>query len=368
MDSSSVEIPTVNNVNLKKRKKRRSRKLSNNEHTIQNMDQNDKNVDDFESGKEGVIDQDCSQDNLLKVDLGTELSQEHPKADTSSTTNVLEKSGKSKRTKRRRAKKKAESKQGAENLDHTDVMSILSLADANDGHADGKTNNTEVVSQESRHSAENASAVSLSRLSADLADKDHELVGLHRINDTTSATTNLSLEDASNGHSDGINSTGGVSQESALSMGKCSAVSLSSPSIDLAQKDCELRELCRSKHTASSPSLIDISSYNVCPQFSQHRVKLDLGISNREVSAQRSSEVMNEAQNCLLADRDRIPPRINSIRPRRKLLILDVNGLLADIVNPAPLDCRADNYISGRASESLKYSAFETFPLFDMHE
>ncbi|CAI9758702.1 unnamed protein product [Fraxinus pennsylvanica] len=34
---------------------------------------------------------------------------------------------------------------------------------------------------------------------------------------------------------------------------------------------------------------------------------------------------------------------------RRKLLVLDVNGLLADIVMPAPKDCIADAYIWGRA-------------------
>ncbi|KAI3462874.1 hypothetical protein Pfo_019537 [Paulownia fortunei] len=34
---------------------------------------------------------------------------------------------------------------------------------------------------------------------------------------------------------------------------------------------------------------------------------------------------------------------------RRKLLVLDVNGLLADIVKPAPKHCRGDIHISGRA-------------------
>lgn len=34
---------------------------------------------------------------------------------------------------------------------------------------------------------------------------------------------------------------------------------------------------------------------------------------------------------------------------RRKLLILDINGLLVDIIMPPPLDCKADRHISGRA-------------------
>ncbi|XP_022860095.1 uncharacterized protein LOC111380694 [Olea europaea var. sylvestris] len=52
---------------------------------------------------------------------------------------------------------------------------------------------------------------------------------------------------------------------------------------------------------------------------------------------------------------------------RRKLLVLDVNGLLADIVMPAPKDCIADAHIWGRAvfkrpscDEFLKF-CFEKF-------
>ncbi|CAA0820302.1 Unknown protein [Striga hermonthica] len=37
---------------------------------------------------------------------------------------------------------------------------------------------------------------------------------------------------------------------------------------------------------------------------------------------------------------------------KRKLLVLDVNGLLAEILFPAPKDCRGDTHILGRAGES----------------
>lgn len=58
------------------------------------------------------------------------------------------------------------------------------------------------------------------------------------------------------------------------------------------------------------------------------------------------------APNLLLVPRDFAakPPVVCS---RRKLLILDVNGLLADIVMPSPPGYKADTHISGRASEFL---------------
>lgn len=37
---------------------------------------------------------------------------------------------------------------------------------------------------------------------------------------------------------------------------------------------------------------------------------------------------------------------------RKKLLILDLNGLLADIVTPPPKECKADKRIAGRAGEN----------------
>ncbi|KAL3525843.1 hypothetical protein ACH5RR_014215 [Cinchona calisaya] len=63
--------------------------------------------------------------------------------------------------------------------------------------------------------------------------------------------------------------------------------------------------------------------------------------------AEYHSTVANGAPNLLL-----VPRHVAARSPfcsRRKLLILDINGLLADIVTPAPLHCKADTRISGRA-------------------
>ncbi|XP_027073833.1 uncharacterized protein [Coffea arabica] len=64
-------------------------------------------------------------------------------------------------------------------------------------------------------------------------------------------------------------------------------------------------------------------------------------------NAEYLSNVANGGLNVLV-----VPRHIAARSPvcsRRKLLILDINGLLADIVMPPPLDCKADTHISGRA-------------------
>ena len=54
---------------------------------------------------------------------------------------------------------------------------------------------------------------------------------------------------------------------------------------------------------------------------------------------------------------------------RRKLLVLDINGLLADIVSPPPKECKADKNILRRASENLSLECYlealmiNTFPI-----
>lgn len=45
--------------------------------------------------------------------------------------------------------------------------------------------------------------------------------------------------------------------------------------------------------------------------------------------------------------------RLPYVRPRKKLLVLDINGLLADIVSPPPKEHKADTKISRRAGQSL---------------
>lgn len=45
------------------------------------------------------------------------------------------------------------------------------------------------------------------------------------------------------------------------------------------------------------------------------------------------------------------PKRNHVIRSRKMLLVLDVNGLLADIVQPPPKDCKSDINIKRRASK-----------------
>ncbi|KAL3813475.1 hypothetical protein ACJIZ3_014743 [Penstemon smallii] len=75
--------------------------------------------------------------------------------------------------------------------------------------------------------------------------------------------------------------------------------------------------------------------------------------SNRDVEENQvtmplsSSNVKEEK--CLLDDLGQFPRTAVMTSYRRKLLVLDVNGLLANIVMPAPKDCRGDTHILGRA-------------------
>ncbi|XP_051141378.1 uncharacterized protein LOC127258545 [Andrographis paniculata] len=72
--------------------------------------------------------------------------------------------------------------------------------------------------------------------------------------------------------------------------------------------------------------------------FSSH----DIGVAEHIASPD-----VKEAE-CVSTDlHPGIVPR--SVRIKKKLIVLDVNGLLAHIVMPPPLDCTADAYILGRA-------------------
>lgn len=50
---------------------------------------------------------------------------------------------------------------------------------------------------------------------------------------------------------------------------------------------------------------------------------------------------------------------------KKKLLILDINGLLADIVRPPPKKCKSDINIAGRASEKCLFNIFHSQGSFD---
>lgn len=54
-------------------------------------------------------------------------------------------------------------------------------------------------------------------------------------------------------------------------------------------------------------------------------------------------------------------PRLPFSRSRKKLLILDINGLLADIVSPPPKEYKADTKIARRASENCLIDLLHCF-------
>ncbi|KAL6526336.1 hypothetical protein OROMI_029976 [Orobanche minor] len=88
-------------------------------------------------------------------------------------------------------------------------------------------------------------------------------------------------------------------------------------------------------------------------QMDVENLKFENGLS--EVS----SELVADEGKCLVEGRSVLPtcdidcgscPQIAPVSCiKRKLIVLDVNGLLANIVFPAPKDCRGDTHILGRA-------------------
>lgn len=73
--------------------------------------------------------------------------------------------------------------------------------------------------------------------------------------------------------------------------------------------------------------------------------KLMKALNKSELVMQVNSAPITPGDLCMMTGR----------RLRRKLLILDVNGLLADIVNPPPKDCNPDACFARRASENTFY-------------
>ncbi|KAL3838212.1 hypothetical protein ACJIZ3_022803 [Penstemon smallii] len=94
----------------------------------------------------------------------------------------------------------------------------------------------------------------------------------------------------------------------------------------------------KSKKRKKKPKVEDEVQSMVQPNF-----KLNSDLSN-ENHKQGNDDKLTENQ-CTAQF-----PRIAVMAPiRRKLLVLDINGLLADIVMPAPKNCRGDIHMLGRA-------------------
>lgn len=359
--------------NPRRRKKRRAKKKA---MEPQIMEQMDGNLEASNDTRDTKLFNNEAEINLLETDLTVQPLAECPTMAAGSAENLSIVSKESKKKKRRKkVKKKGKIKDEVQSLDQI-KMDTGSTENPVEGNANDKRKRRgKRIKKKAKRKDEIQS----------IGQEDSML--------------NLHLSDGSHGGvvDDKIMNNEGTAQESEISLRK------ESSSSDLMQDKGNLLDLCKDEQTISLPDVIEASSKKVTSelvdessgpmlrpmeveeelfpcesQLSSHanqiagevekfdnannevQIVVDQGkcsdesrsvISTCDVGALHlSSPDVLEAE-CLSQDLG-LHPRIAPIASiKRKLLVLDVNGLLAHIVMPAPKDCRGDVHILGRASK-----------------
>ncbi|EXB38122.1 hypothetical protein L484_021044 [Morus notabilis] len=107
------------------------------------------------------------------------------------------------------------------------------------------------------------------------------------------------------------------------------------------QNDTLVQELPETEEQISDVHLSIISNLSLCNGRNNKAVAIPSGTVRTLNKVNGDSGICNTSF-----------PRLPSSRLRKKLLILDINGLLADIVSPPPKDHKADTKIARRAGKN----------------
>ncbi|KAL2523019.1 uncharacterized protein Fot_26942 [Forsythia ovata] len=328
LDTRSTENLKEGTVQRKKRRKRKKKKAKS-KYEIQSADQMDDNLEVPKIGMSCTIANSDLQNNLIELD--STAQPEQSKMDTVSTENLAE------GTVRRKKRKRKQNKKGAKNkyeLQSADIMSSLNLPDVN-----GIGNGGKLI--------KNESTTSLLHLVHDTMSP----VGLAKHNETALAPVEVEIS----------------SYKSYSEFLEQGSGHLEGP------RDIEVEIFsCESQYV---PLSNEMSGKNVKIEndFNEEEIIVYLGKDSAacsscdvEVTKHLSSSILKEVDH-LSKDSCLYLEKAPFTFVRRKLLVLDVNGLLADIVMPAPKDCIADTRILGRAifrrpfcDEFLKF-CFEKF-------
>ncbi|KAG8384603.1 hypothetical protein BUALT_Bualt04G0135000 [Buddleja alternifolia] len=255
-------------------------------------------------------------------------STEQTKIDTGLTENIAEGNVTVKRKRRKKRKRKVKDKDEIQNMEQANDMLNLHLSDENHGQViDGNLTENECIAQISELSVRKEAPLS------NLHDKENALGSCK--NEETVLLSDM-VEVPSIGVSSEL-----VEERSGTSARPMELEGEFFPS--------EIRHSPHSKQTVGKNfkfenGLSGINSEMVVNQGNcSAEGSLAFSTCIDEVTTHLSSSVVKEAacESC-----PRIAPVVSI---KRKLLVLDVNGLLAYIVMPAPKECRGDTHILGRA-------------------
>ncbi|KAL2499855.1 Uncharacterized protein Adt_25405 [Abeliophyllum distichum] len=308
LDTRSTENLTEGTVQRKKRKQKKKKAKS--KYEIQSVDQMDDNLEVPKNGMSCTIANNDLQNNLIELDSTAQAEQS--KMDTMSTENLAEGTVRRKKRKRKQNKKWAKNKH---ELQSVDIISSLNLSDVNHGIG----NDDKLIKNESTTYL------------------------LHLVHDTMSPV--------------------GLAKHNELAPVEVEISSYKSYSEFLEQGSGHLEgprnmevEIfsCESQHIPL-PNEMSGKNEKIENDFNEEEIIIYRGKDSAacsscdvEVTKHLSSSTLKEEDHlskdsCLYLEKAAVT------FVRRKLLVLDVNGLLADIVMPAPKDCIADTRICGRA-------------------
>ncbi|CAA2980938.1 Hypothetical predicted protein [Olea europaea subsp. europaea] len=400
MDTRSIENISEGTVQKEKRKRKQKKKKAKNEGELESVDQMDDHLEVPSIGKLCIVTNNDLQNNLIELDSTAKWHVEQSKMDTRSTENTTEGTVQRKRRKQKKAKNEGELHRVNQMDDHLEAPALgKPFIVAND---DLQNNLVELDSTAQFNTKEAKMGTrSTKNLSEGIAQRKRSWRKQNEMRANTKderqsvgIMSNLNLPDVTHGVGNGTKVITNESTTSLLHLvhDTMKPVGLNKNKASLAPVDIdsksyseflELRSApmerpremevemfsCKSRHI---PLPHEMSSKNekIENEFKKeenivHQGKDSAACSSCDVAVTKhlSSPILKEdhlSNDSFLG----IAP-VASVR--RKLLVLDVNGLLADIVMPAPKDSVADTRLLGRAvfrrpfcNDFLKF-CFENF-------
>ncbi|KAL0377600.1 UNVERIFIED_CONTAM: hypothetical protein Sradi_3065500 [Sesamum radiatum] len=334
--------------NPRRKKKRRAKKKAMEKNEPQIMDQMDGNLEASNDTRDSKLFNNEAEINLVETDLTVQPLAECPTVAAGSAENLSIVSMESKKKKqRKKVKKKGKIKDEVQSLDQT-KMDTGSTENPVEGNANDKRKRRgkRIKKKAKRKDEIQSMGQEDSMLNLHLSDGSHGGVVDDKImnNEETpqeSEISTISLPDVVEASSN--KGTSELVDESCGPMLR--------PMGEEELFPCESQLSSHTNQMAGEVRKFDNGDNEVEIVVDQAKCSDESRsvISTCDVGALHlSSPDVLEAE-CLSQDLGLYPRIAPIVSIKRKLLVLDVNGLLAHIVMPAPKDCRGDVHILGRA-------------------
>ncbi|XP_022884168.1 uncharacterized protein LOC111400928 [Olea europaea var. sylvestris] len=316
-EQSKLDIRLTENLRegtmqRKRRRRKQNKKKAKNKDELQSLDQMDDNLETPSIGI-GIscnVGNNNLQKNLIELDSTAQSHAEQSKMGTRSTENLAEGLVQRKRRWRKDDKKRASTK---DKLPSANCMSSLNLSDINHGIR----NDDKLITNES------------TTTSFHLVNDTTSHVGLGKHNETSLAPVDVDSKSCSKFIEQGSGPSKGPREK------EVEMFSWESRHILLPDKMYGKNEKIKNEYNEEEIIVNEGKDSAVCSSY-------DVDVTKQLYSPSlKQDDLANDSSPYL-----EIAP-VASVR--RKLLVLDVNGLLADILMPAPTDCIADTHILGRA-------------------